>query len=741
VRLRSATVISLVLPALLLSSGHVVAFCEILEPPSPLPTQVNGTQVEIQLTEGFARVVIIKEFYNPSDEFKQGQVFFPLEKGHELITDLRLKIGNVVYNSSSGDRSGALDDFLEAVAQGQDAALVQYDPPRDVYWIAVTIPPREARTTITTLEMPLSGRDGHYQYHYRLSVDARDSVAYLRAHVRVETAGPLHMTLDSHPEVPIFRSGDRVAEAYLNGTALVQGRDLDVHFGSSGPSLAQFVDPDGARFVRYSIGAQDPAFQSALAPMPRSLLVALDASGSMGLNDRWTPAKDAVRRLLADLRPGETLGLVAFGGTGVKVLGSRLREPTSDLGSEVDRFLGGLSPRGSTSFTAAFPNIDRWSAAAWARGAQPIFVLISDGQPTRGSLGLDLETAYSQISYDRNMPIFALAVRPADHPAENLLRNLSHFQQGGLFTIPGEDAGGAVAALLSSIRAPVLQGIRFELPSSSGVELANPNPQTLVEGGEAVVLAKLRGSANDSIAIRFGWTAAGSSESTERTFAGTGIPTQSLLERQWILMRIHGMLSALRAHEDPVLLESLKSFATENRVVTPYTSLLVTIPIAGPGESASDRQAASDIGSLLGGISGGFAAAPASGSPLRFIFSTPLEAEGRRAEALRRDLANPLVVEHELDRVVFVGTPEFAAIDQGSAISRFEGTFIRVLEVGNELVGILREDIFAFRLYPNGLGLAVALLSISAFFAVRGRRPGSAPRGRPPHVDDESESS
>jgi len=150
---RTAVLVSLVLPALLLP-GHAAAFCEILEPPSALPTQVNGTQVEIQLTEGFARVVIIKEFYNPSDVSKDGQVFFPLEKGHELITDLRLKIGNVVYNASAQDRGEALDDFLDAVAQGQDAALVQYDPPRDVYWIAVTIPPREARTTITTLASP-----------------------------------------------------------------------------------------------------------------------------------------------------------------------------------------------------------------------------------------------------------------------------------------------------------------------------------------------------------------------------------------------------------------------------------------------------------------------------------------------------------------------------------------------------------------------------------------------------------
>src|SRR5207247_1512623 len=148
--------IGLVAVAWLSVPGPAAAFCVIVEPPTPLPTQVNGTQVEIQLTEGFARVVIIKEFYNPSDQPKQGQIAFPLEKGHELITDLRLKIGNVTYGSSTQNRTDALNAFLEAIAKGQDAALVQYDPPRDVYWIAVTIPPKEARTTITTLEMPLT---------------------------------------------------------------------------------------------------------------------------------------------------------------------------------------------------------------------------------------------------------------------------------------------------------------------------------------------------------------------------------------------------------------------------------------------------------------------------------------------------------------------------------------------------------------------------------------------------------
>lgn len=686
---------------------------------------MNGTQVEIQLTDGFARVVIIKEFYNPSEVFKEGQVFFPLEKGHELITDLSLKIGNVVFNASSVDRGGALDEFLNATARGQDAALVQYDPPRDVYWIAVTIPPRQARTTITTLEMPLTKRDGFYEYHYRLSVDARDSVDYLRVHVRAETSGPLHIHLGSHPGVPILWAGDRAADVYMNDTGTIGGLDLHIHFGSMEPSLSQQLAPDGARFVRYAVDAQDPAFQGSVAPMPRSFLVALDASGSMALHDRWTVAKEAVRRLVADMRPGETAGIVAFGGPTVTVMDDRLKEATQALGSDLERFLERLSPRGSTSYGAAIPVIDRWAREASTRGAQPIFILVSDGRPTRGPLGLELETAHSRLSTDRDMPIYALAVRPPDHPGENLLRNLSHFQRGDLFVIPGADVAHAVGALLSSIRVPVLRGITGDLPRESDAEVAHAVRQTILEGGEAVVLAKLRSSDEDAVTIRIGWDGAASRQSVERTFAGAEIPSQALIERQWILSRIHGMLASLRAHEDAILVESLKAFATANGVVTPYTSLLVTIPTPTSGALEGDRGAASD--SLF--LSFPVGLAPASGRGGLFFpgpFS-PLDAEARRADDIRSDLANPLVTENEIDRWVPISSPEASEIDRGStAIVRFGGTYLRVLEVGDELIAVYRDGLFPTPLAVNGLGLVVAVLSFAALLVVRRRGPMAA---------------
>jgi len=717
---RTAVLVSLVLPALLLP-GHAAAFCEILEPPSALPTQVNGTQVEIQLTEGFARVVIIKEFYNPSDVSKDGQVFFPLEKGHELITDLRLKIGNVVYNASAQDRGEALDDFLDAVAQGQDAALVQYDPPRDVYWIAVTIPPREARTTITTLEMPLMKRDGFYEYHYRMSVDARDNVDYLRVHVRVETAAPLtHIHFGNHPDLPILRDRDRVAEVYINDTATARGRDLHVHFGSAASSLGQFVDPEGMRYVRYGLEPDDPAFASSVVPLPRSVLFALDASGSMSLSERWPIAKDAALQALGALTAGETFGLAVFGGPEGAVFDARLREWDSGLVPAVRGFLDSLTPHGSTSYTAPLGWIEAWARDARTRGQQPVFILVSDGRPTRSALDLDLERAYARISYDRTMPIFAVAVRPTDHSAENLLRNLSHFQHGDLFTISGREPAEAVDALLASIRVPVLQDLRSHV-LGVGIELASPNPQTLVQGGEAIVLARLAGTTEEPFEVSLSWPGPAGSVSVDRSFPGSEIPDQPLLQRQWLLMRIQGMLAELRAHEDPATLEALRVLATENRVVTPYTSLLVLIPARGPDQTPPPAEAA--LEGLFGGTSG-LLASPGASQSSSFGLFAPVAAEARRAEALRADLSNPLMVERELDRIVFEGSPDAENFEAGSVVVRFQGTHLRVLEAGDELVAVLGDEFRPSRYAQNAIGFSVAVLALWALVRVRRRTLG-----------------
>ncbi len=705
----------------LVATGHVAAFCEILEPPTPIPTQVNGTAVEIQLAEGFARVVIIKEFYNPSDVFKEGQIFFPLEKGHELITDLSLKIGNVVYNSTARDRGGALDDFLTDLANGKDAALVQYDPPRDVYWIAVTIPPRESRTTITTLEMPLTKRDGFYEYDYRLSVDAGHSVSYLRVHVRVETSAPLgDVQIPSHPGLEVLRRGTRVAESFINSTAEAQGRDLLLRFRADGPSVAQYADAaTGDRYVRFSVDSGDPMFAASLRPLPRSFLLLVDGSGSMGLDGRWPLASAAALRLAQDLGPGETFAAAVYQGKRVMTFADTLVEANPSVLANLDTFLNSVPPGGSTAFTVALPWIHRWAQEARHRGQQAILFLLTDGRPTVGDAGLGLENAYKRISYDNLLPVFALAVKPRVHSDENLLRNVSHFNGGDLIALIGSDPADPVSEVLGAIRVPVLQGLRAEFSGTAEAAFASDNPQGVMQGGEALALAKVRGTAADPIGFRVSWADRDAHARVfERVYSGPDIPVDPLLKKQWVLARIHGLLESIRAHADSTAIEAVKDLATANRVVTPYTSLLVSIPIrtdadvrVDSGSSSSDFLSSATIG----------ASAPAG--PFSRAFAPPLVGIAADAEAFWSELRNPLLADHEVDRTVREGSLEHRSLGAEAGTVRFQGRFVTIVEVNGELVAIVRD--WLDPTYPALYGLwtvvwiAAAVLTVLAIVRIR----------------------
>jgi len=714
----------------LVAPGHVVAFCEILEPPTPVPTQVNGTRVEIQLTEGFARVVIVKEFYNPSDVFKEGQIFFPLEKGHELITDLSLKVGNVVYNSTAQDRGDALDEFLVALANGKDAALVQYDPPRDVYWIAVTIPPRQSRTTIATLEMPLTKRDGFFEYDYRLSVDAGHSVSYLRVHVRVATSAPLaEVAFPTHPDLKALRRGAHVADAYINSSFESQFHDLIVRFRSDGPSVAQFADPaTDERYVRFSIDVGDPMFSESLRPLPRSFLFLVDGSGSMGLGGRWPLAREATLRLAQDLRAGESFAAAIFQGRRVVTFRDALVDATPESLAGLGAFLGSIPPAGSTSLTVALRWIQRWAAEARLRGQQAAAFLLTDGRPTVGTAALDLENAYKRISYDNELAVFALAVKPRVRADATLLRNLSHLNSGEVVTLSESDPAAAVSEVLGSVRVPVLRGLKAEFLGSAEAAFASENPQVVMEGGEALAIAKLRGSAADSIRLRLSWIDRRSQPSSfVGVFPGDDVPAQPLLKKQWVLARVHALLEAARARADPAAIAAVTELATANRIVTPYTSLLVAVPTAESSEALSDS--ALRLGDLL---TSGTVASSVPGPAFSRAFVPPLIALARDAEAFRADLQNPLLADHEIDRTVREGSPEHQSLDLEAASVRFQGRFVTIAEVNGEIVAIVRGWLDPVHMGLQAawtfVWLAAAALTLVAI--LRTRRGPSRRRGR-----------
>ena len=441
----------------------------------------------------------------------------------------------------------------------------------------------------------------------------------------------------------------------------------------------------------------------------------------MGFLDRWVLAKDAVRRIASDLRPGESYGVAVFHGATVTTFLPALQTWTPATEGDLIRFLDSFRPHGSTGLATPLAQAASWAVDARQMGQQPIVVLISDGRPTRSPLDPDLETAYSRISYDREMPIFAMAVQPADHADETVLHNLSHYHGGDLMTIFG-DVSSPVADLLAAIRVPVLQGLQGEIPNVANLTFASANPQIVWQGGEAVMIAQMRGTTNDSLDVRMTWPdASGVTRALAIRSAGADIPIQPLLKRQWVLTRVHALLEAAHARADPGVIAELTTLATENRVATPYTSLLVLLPQPDQGGDRSTADASLPGSPLFG--------APALSSPASsggsFVFVPPLVAEARKADALRRDVGNLLVVQDEVDRYVTVGSPEYATLDLSTATSRYEGTHLRILDVGGELVGVRRGLPDTSQLVANGIGFVGVAFAVIAL--VRLSRGGARP--------------
>jgi hypothetical protein len=371
-------------------------------------------------------------------------------------------------------------------------------------------------------------------------------------------------------------------------------------------------------------------------------------------------------------------------------------------------FLDSVNPGGSTGLTVALPIAEEWGRAAAARGQQPILFLLSDGQPTVNPVALKetFETAYRRVSHNRNMPVFALAMDPSTHSDESLLRNVSHFNRGDLVTVRPGGVRDSVREAVSEIRVPVLLGMRAQFPGAANLAFASPNPQTLMQGGESLAIAKSTGTANDSVNVELSWTEPdGNGRAFVRTYAGSEIAVQPLLKKTWVLTRVHALLETIAATGDPATIEELKTFATANRIVTPYTSILVTIPRRPPPGTPPGPPPAGSTNPfdfLNGGTLTGPGSTPqgpsSGGGTVQPSITTPLDREAQETQSFWNDLRNPLVAEGEVDRFVREGSPEHLAIQGRASEVRFQGQSLSILEVDGELVGV-----YGARLDPANL--------------------------------------
>ena len=172
----------------------------------------------------------------------------------------------------------------------------------------------------------------------------------------------------------------------------------------------------------------------------RTILVAVDRSRSMYLNDPVGLMSESLQAMIALAPPGSNFGVVAYGEQAEELA------PPAPLQTRKDReriaqAASSLTLKGKTDFDVPFKTgSEMFSEARAPEGSS--LILVTDGQHNRGDTGaiLDRATAFTENKWEIN----ALAVTPSRHIS--FLKRITDVAGGETFRI--SDAQESLAATL-----------------------------------------------------------------------------------------------------------------------------------------------------------------------------------------------------------------------------------------------------------------------------------------------------
>jgi hypothetical protein len=647
---------------MLLLAQPASALCTFYTDPKfpVMKPEVLDTDIRITLLDGYAVVEITKVFHNPDASTPQvGDIIFPLPSEHAFITALGLAVDGAWHNASVVDREEGRRNFSEAVNERRDASLLEHLGGSQ-YALRVTLPPQENRTLRVRYEEPLTRVNGEFLYRYPLTEEALSDPRHLRLELDARTAGSF---ADIALRSPAWGKLDAVSGDHARWVLDTRGKgqlqeDLVLAWRTDAAGEAQLLVQRGnatSHFVFHLVPG--PKLLEQAQPLPRDVVVLVDASGSMGKPGLQQDALRAAEQVLGALGPGDRLQVGVFRSQPELWAGALLNATEARKAAALG-FLAGQKAEGSTNLEEAILG-GLHELAPGRQGAQPELVLISDGDATVGLQdGHALVHALGDVNRrGRDVVIETLQVGPVEHQAQR-------FDPWGR-TIPGAEPLLEVVAKenygtgLPVAQAPALRAL-LEGPGKvllrnvtvrvEGLDASGVGPlrvPLLFEGGEVQVAGSFRGGGVLSVSLR-GDGALGPVE-LRWDFDTSEAPEHPLAERVGAMLRLREALDGIRvfgASDERVQL--VKAIAGRFGYVTPYTSLLVDLPTT----YAMDEKLASRSAMTTG--SGG-ASAPSMGMPMM------LEGDGDwyRPTSLAE---HPLVKDREVDRYVALGSSEGKAL-------------------------------------------------------------------------------
>uniref|UniRef100_A0A4X2LCJ0 Inter-alpha-trypsin inhibitor heavy chain 4 n=1 Tax=Vombatus ursinus TaxID=29139 RepID=A0A4X2LCJ0_VOMUR len=579
--------------------AHILLLFLLLASFSPVAAQEDGIDIysltmDSRITSRFAHTTITSHVVNKADRAQEATFQVEIPKT-AFITNFSMIIDGVTYPGEMKEKASAQERYRLALAKGATGRNLEQ------FQVSVNVAPTANATFELVYEELLKRQLGKYEL--MLKVQPQQLVKHLQIDIHIfepqgissldteiafmtkDLADALTTTQNKTKAHIVFKPSLAQQQKEPGKLDTILDGNFIVHYDVNRTAVAGDIQIENGYFVHHFAPRELPL-------LPKNVVFVIDKSGSMA-GRKIKKTKEALLKVLDDLKPEDHFSLVAFSGRVTQWKPVLLQASEEHLES-AKTFLSNTQALGATNINEAILLAVRMLDESDSRkqlpsGSVSMVILLTDGDPTEGETKLQKIQENVKATVAGRYHLYCLGFGFDVNYA--FLEKLA-LDNGGVARRIYEDSDADLQLqdFYQEVANPLLTMVEFQYPDNAVELLTQDSFRVFFKGSELVVAGKLTPQAPDLLSAQvrgqsntqnINFQTEVNVVNKEKVFEDSEYISHSFMERLWAYLTIQQLLEKAVSASGTAQ-QSLKGRALDLSLnfsfVTPLTCMVVNQP-------------------------------------------------------------------------------------------------------------------------------------------------------------------
>ena len=578
-------------------------------PQPPQPISIRSQKVDVQITNGAARVEVEQVFYNPNPFQVEGTYLFSLPQG-ATVSNFRMTVDKEPVEGKLLTVEEARRVYEGYVRRQIDPAILEYVGRNAFQARVFPIAPTSEKRIYLIYSQAADFNDGVYQINYPLNSErvTGSTAGDLVIDAKIKSTQAIKTIYSPTHEIRVARTDDHAARATFEGKDVRANRDFQLFYTISDKTF-------GLNALTHRRG-DDGYVMLMLAPkrevarkdiQPKDVVFVFDTSGSMQ-GVKIEQARKALQTMLGALNEKDRFNVIRFA-SDVTQFKQELQPANKENIADAQKFVGEFRALSGTAIDDALQaGLAAFGPGVAGQERTPFLIFLTDGLPTIGVTDVSKILENAGKVARPGLRLFSFGVGADVNTL--LLDRLALDHKGAAdYVVQDDELENKVGTFYTKIADPVLANVKLE---TQGVTIKDMQPSRLPDlfaGTQLIVLGRYTGSGKGTITL----TGDLNGKAQKYTY-DLRLPEQEreqdFIPKLWANRQIGYLLEQIRLKggdmpQNKELKDEVIRLSKEFGIVTPYTAYLVEEPGLQPLSSV--RLGAEAAPGMAGGLGGGLA--------------------------------------------------------------------------------------------------------------------------------------